>query len=992
MSAIELTQDERRRLQVCVDQAAKPIARLWPLRTFIYRNALQGLESLPFDEAVQQGRTLLGGRGYLANADYRRFYQQGRITDGAIREALRRSGLIADEAPFEWGTQRVEAIELLRLHLLHGFDPTDESAFAWQVRREEALTRYRDDVPIAVRKAPPSEVVSALWSGVRTALHLDDPLATDGATTQDEASAPVTPEVLRRRCQEEIAQIGRAQTVGEWLQRLTDTPVVEPVNEQMIKWCGAFLDEGMAVWPMPSREQGFYTAWRTLASADRSLKWLAGRHASDTIRQLPDSPDAALVGCLRRLGVREETWADYLGRHLAQLPGWAGFIKWRATEPDYSWQHRYPIDLIDYLAVRLFYEAELVDALCRQQWTISGSIPAIRDYFEQHPTTFPQRPSAMTPGGPGHAHDRLGDAWRLFHLAQHLGLTADALRATPRETIDRALALLDRMPTEQRGAVWLEALELAYRQRLLDMLSSRRSPADRQHTVPPSAQAVFCIDVRSEPLRRQLEQVGVNDTFGYAGFFGVPICYRPYGTEEEQLLCPAMIKPTQVIIEQPRRGQEASVRRHESGAGWHHLGQELFHALKSNNLTAYVIIDLLGGLFGLSFLGKTVTPTRYQRLKAWLQARLAPAVATEPLIDRPADAERDPSLANLGFTLGEQAAFVEDGLRMIGLTANFARIVLLCAHGSTTENNPYAAAYDCGACGGNHGGPNARVLATMANKPAVRQLLRERAITIPEETLFLAAEHNTTTDRVMLLDVKTIPATHQADVARLAADLDRAGQMTVLERVARLPDAPRAISSEAAVRHAERRSADWSQVRPEWGLSGNAAFIVAPRRLTRALDLGGRVFLHSYDHEQDERGNALETIMTAPLFVVQWISMEYYFSTTDPWIYGSGSKVLHNVTGGIGVMHGRHGDLRPGLPLQSLFDGQSPYHEPMRPLVLIAAPLNSVQAIIERHETLQHLFDHQWMRLLVLDRPGEELREYRSGVGWQTVTPKGAAP
>jgi len=975
---------EPQSIRTLVDQASATIARCWPLRTFIYRNPLQGFEQLPFDEAVRQGKRLFGGRGYLPNDTYRALARAGRISDGAIREAVARAGLLDGFPPvIQIGPARVEALEILRLHLLHGMTEIDDSLFHWTMAEERAFRCYRHEVPAAVRREPAAEHLHALWRSILDAMGLAEPLTADERPTAP--SSPPPGEDGRSRLLRGGARVGRSRTVAAWLQELTGDNLTDTINDQMILWCSTFLDEGMAVWAMPDRERGFYQAWRDLAPHDHALRLLGITDAPGKIRRLPESPEEAIADCLTRLGLPESVWADYLSLHLAQLPGWAGLIKWREADPPSTRQQQQPIDLVHYLAVRLFCETELVEALCRTRWQIGGSLHAIQAYFRKQPDASPAQ---LEQSHAARGRRVARDGWRLFHLAQFLGLTPEAIRSADRMALLQMLELLDRSPPEHHGPVWLDALERSYRDRLLGTLrGSHAKEAPSTSSVNPLAQAVFCIDARSEPLRRHLEGLGDYETFGFAGFFGVPICYRPYDADDEQLLCPALITPTRVVVEVPRPDQEEAARQREVHSRWHRVGHGLFHHLKSNNLTAYVVIDLLGALFGLSFVAKTLFPRTYQRFRSALDHRLHPPVATYPAIDQPNLDAAGAEATRFGFTLAEQAAFVENGLRMMGLTDRFARIVLLCAHGSATENNPYASAYDCGACGGHHGGPNARVLAAMANKPDVRAVLRQRGIQIPEETLLLAGEHNTTTDLVVIFDEERVPASHREDVARLAVTLRDAGRRTTAERLARLPGAPATATPEAAARHAERRSLDWSQVRPEWGLSGHGAFLIGRRTLTRGVNLEGRVFMHSYDARQDETGAGLETIMTAPLLVVQWISMEYFFSSVDPWIYGSGSKVLHNVVGGVGVMLGRHGDLRPGLPLQSVTNGNLPYHEPMRPLIVIEAPSARVEQIIAKHAVLQRLFDHQWLHLVVMEPSSGALQAYGPGGGWDAVNP-----
>lgn len=355
-------------------------------------------------------------------------------------------------------------------------------------------------------------------------------------------------------------------------------------------------------------------------------------------------------------------------------------------------------------------------------------------------------------------------------------------------------------------------------------------------------------------------------------------------------------------------------------------------------------------------------------------------------INRRAASRQKERITRTGFTVDEQVMTIETALRMMGLVKNFARLVLFCAHGSTTDNNPFESALDCGACGGNEGKPNARVLAAMANRPPVRERLAQRGIAIPSDTHFLAGQVDTTTDEVQLFDLEDVPPTHRKDVARLFEDLREAGRLTSQERCSRLPDIKTVLPVQQARACVADRSADWSQVRPEWGLSSNAAFIIGPRTLTKGLNLSGRVFLHSYDHCEDPTGRWLEVLLSAPQVVAQWINMQHYFSTVDNEGYGSGSKIYHNVVGRIGIMSGPWSDLRLGLAWQTVMNGEVPYHEPMRLLTLVEASRASLETLIARHETLQHFYYNEWVHLATLDpNDGTWYRYMPSGLGVVSV-------
>ncbi len=259
---------------------------------------------------------------------------------------------------------------------------------------------------------------------------------------------------------------------------------------------------------------------------------------------------------------------------------------------------------------------------------------------------------------------------------------------------------------------------------------------------------------------------------------------------------------------------------------------------------------------------------------------------------------------------------------------------------------------------------------------------------MPATTWFVAALHDTTTDEVSLLEVEHVPASHQADLAAVRPWLAEAGIHARAERAGSLglsaADAP---ALERAVR---ARSRDWAQVRPEWGLANNAAFIAAPREHCRHLNLGGRVFLHEYRHREDEGYAILELIMTAPMVVAHWINFQYYASTVDNERYGSGNKVLHNVVGGhIGVFEGNAGDLRIGLPMQSLHDGERWVHTPLRLSVFLEAPRAAIDAVLATHAHVRSLVANGWISLFQLDEDERAVYAHRTG-GWHRA--QGSTP
>ena len=518
---------------------------------------------------------------------------------------------------------------------------------------------------------------------------------------------------------------------------------------------------------------------------------------------------------------------------------------------------------------------------------------------------------------------------------------------------------------------WLlqSALEIAYQQPLIVQLSQAHTAAAAP---APAVQAVFCIDVRSEVFRRALESVSPSvQTRGFAGFFGLFIAYSPLGSGLTRPQLPGLLAPAHCVTEtsaSPALGQVLATRRRRA-LQW----RQRWAAFRAAPSSTFSFVESVGLLYGGKLLADSL-PTRAAPAR-WEDAGL-PAAAAAGLRPCLALADSEPAAA---------AAMAKGILGAMGMVRDFARLVLLAGHGSQSANNPHAAGLDCGACGGQTGEVNARVLADMLNRPAVRDALRDLGIDIQPSTHFLPALHNTTTDEVVLYDTDAVPAALQADLAQLQAWLGAAGQRARAERadslgLADLRDQPAALH-----RAVQERANDWAQVRPEWGLVDNAAFIVAPRARSRHIDLGGRSFLHDYDWQLDPDLGVLTLIMTAPMVVTHWINMQYHASTVDNRRYGSGNKVLHNVVGGhLGVFEGNGGDLRIGLPMQSLHDGHTLRHTPLRLSVFIEAPQAAIDHVMAAQEIVRQLVGNGWLHLFRIDPLSSQVEQHRDG-RWQAA-------
>lgn len=521
------------------------------------------------------------------------------------------------------------------------------------------------------------------------------------------------------------------------------------------------------------------------------------------------------------------------------------------------------------------------------------------------------------------------------------------------------------------------AYEKAWQEGLLATLGAE-GPAPRDHDrARPRVQAAFCIDVRSEVFRRALEAADpACETLGFAGFFGFPVEYVPLGQERGGAQCPVLLAPKGVVREVVAR---ATPERSAHVAAARLRGRRARNAWSSFKSSAIACFGFVGPV-GLAYLPKLLTDSLGVTRPVPHPSRdgVDARVLLGPSLSPGEHAGR-----RVGLSHDERVAMAEGLLRGMSLTSGFARLVLLVGHGSTTVNNPHAAGLDCGACGGHTGEANARIAALVLNEPAVRESLAQRGILIPSDTVFLGCLHDTTTDEVRVFDRHEAPPSHASDLERLTPRLAAAGVAARRSRAPLLGLDPADPATDARLL---ARSRDWAQVRPEWGLAGCAAFLVAPRHRTAGKDLGGRSFLHSYDWRQDKEFAVLEGVMTAPMVVGAWISLQYYASTVDNRVYGCGNKALHNVVGTIGVLEGNGGDLRVGLPWQSVHDGERFVHEPMRLNVVIEAPIEAMNGVLAKHPAVRALVDNGWLHLYALSDAGVSHR-YVGELTWEPQSP-----
>jgi uncharacterized protein YbcC (UPF0753/DUF2309 family) len=676
------------------------------------------------------------------------------------------------------------------------------------------------------------------------------------------------------------------------------------ITHQVSQFCAAYFDAGQADW-RPANSLGLYAGWRHAVTQDHSVSLLMkAPEVRQRAQSLPRDARQAIIFALSNLAVPEHSRVDLMCAILLRINGWAAWCayqRWQARLDGKDDAH-----IVDLLAIRLAWECLIDDG--------SEVAPSLTVRWQQ--------------------------AWQ-----------------SQRSAINHTIAGAD----SDTDALLRRALEIAYQRPLAAALAKKPF---RMPIVTPAVQSVFCIDVRSEVIRRALERVAPRmTTIGFAGFFGLPISYTPLGTNATRPQLPGLLAPSMGVTETSGDAKKdadiSKARRH------YFASRQSLLAFQRLPGSAFTLVETLG----LGFLGKLVGRS--------LASRAASSAPDQEGLSKQYSLR--PGLIGRGVnSLHQQTSLAEAVLKAMGLTSDFARIVMLAGHGSQTANNPHAAGLDCGACCGQTGAINARTLAGLLNRQQVRQALAERAIRIPETTHFLAALHNTTTDEVELFDTDLVPPGHTGDLSRLRKALAEAGDLARAERAPALGLGQIQNQPAALLNAVKTRANDWAQTRPEWGLANNAAFIVAPRSRSQGIDLAGRSFLHDYEWRHDSDGSILELIMTAPMVVTHWINMQYFASTVDNVRYGSGNKVLHNVVGGrIGVFEGNGGDLRIGLPMQSLHDGVQWMHTPLRLSVFIEAPQASIEAVMDKHEVVRQLVHNRWLHLFRIDSSTNAVEQYR---------------
>jgi len=976
------------RLNDAIEYAGELLPAQGPITAFVFLNTLQALEDLPFDEGLRRGAKLFGFRPYLGEEQYREKLAHGRIRHADLRAVLTDDLGEQAAAAVCCRTSRFD----LRLAMLeHSLRTGPAEELRWFVAETDALSRMRPEVDAETRDRILEDTRHWVMRDLRAAHirqehggapHLETPersLFRQLFEKHDEAAMErwdagrweaAALQALWRICRDGVVghtparPLFQAVRHRDYLLEATNVDSDLLVNQILIRFCAAFTDQGFAEWALPNRNQGFFRSFCVVHGRPGGPPepWQAG--LADELRRLEHEdvgPRESILASLEELGVGEPEWNDFIAASLIALRGWAGLIRQNEVRAD---RVAIPVpqgSLVEFLAVRLILERWALRYVAKTALGFTGPLIELRE-------------AALANLYGRNGSQDVQRAFQIFQIAQVRGWSPRELLQLSRRDWAQLIDEIESFPGLERRRIFHQAFERRFRNQVLDAFSLHTRSAPR-NVAEPKFQSVYCIDAREESFRRHLEEIEPDaETFGAPGFYGVAMYYRGAADAHFSTLCPIVVKPQHWVTEEVVYSLEESHKRRARtrkalGAASHQVHVGSRSIARGALLTAGV-----GVLASIPLVARVLFPRLTAHIRRSAGAFMQPPIVTRLVLERVQDPP-GPEDDHVGFTVPEMAERAERFLRDIGLTYNFARIVFFFGHGSFCLNNPHKSAYDCGACSGAAGAPNARALAAFLNDHRVRAILHDRGLAIPDATVFVGGLHNTCADTITYFDLDLLPKSHRRDFESAVGTLERVCERNAHERCRRFDSAPLDISFQAARRHVENRSEDLAQTRPEFGNATNAMCYVGRRSRNRGLYLDRRCFMNSYDPTQDdEDGTILARILSAAVPVCEGINLQYYFSYVDSPGWGSGTKLPHNVTSLLGVMDGASSDLRTGLPWQGV-----EIHEPLRCLFILETTPEVILGIMERNPVVGKILRNGWSQLAVLDPHSPQIQVYRNG-------------
>lgn len=972
-------------LQSTIEHAAHLLPAQGPIEVFVHHNTLHAFENLSFHDGVKRGNEVYGANPYFREEQFREMLETGRVTVADLEQVL------IEELGGEQ-MRRVGGIEplwKLRLAMLqYRFHTHSEAELRWLVAETDALECFREEVPFRIREQ--------MIEGVQRwqQLSLADVASCENDAPEEELGTPTpawreaeweayTIRFLWRVCRKGVEGLPNRQSRRPPLARprdvllhATGADIDWYVNEFLVRFCSAFLDQGYADWSMPHRDEGLYKAFLSLYRHRKSPpdRWMRGlKRSLVALWRSHISPEQSILDSLELLSIPASQYNEFITQTLLALGGWAGMIWQMESAADWTVRPAPKGSLKEFLAIRLLLEHQAI--LYVGEETLGCNNSAHEVVQRAHQRISPHQPMSND-----------GRAFGVFQIAQVLGWDPARLLALTKDEWQELVSEIESFSGIDRRRIYHEAYERQYRVKALDAFvihsrNRRKRIADnRRQDVKkrkrPSFQIVCCLDDREESFRRHLEEIDQEiETFGAAGFFAVVIYYRGAADAYYKPLCPVVVTPQHYVTEDVGYtfegvNQQRATSRQQIGRFTHRV-----HA-GSRTFLGGIFTGLFGSLATIPLVARVLFPWLTARIRAAFGQLLQPPPVTQLQLER-YQPEPGDSNGHIGFSLEEMADIVERLLQDIGLTQgeDFSRLFVVCGHGSASLNNPHESAYCCGACAGKRGGPNARAFSQMANDWRVRSLLEERGLNIPKDTVFIGCYHDTTNDSVVWYDLDRVPASHHDDFEHAQIATEAARKRNARERCRRFGSASLTGNDDDALRHVETRCQDLSQVRPEYNHATNALCVVGRREWSRGLFLDRRAFLTSYDPTQDDEDSSiLFRILAAAIPVCAGINLEYFFSTVDNKHYGSGSKLPHNLVSLLGVMEGANSDLRTGLYQQMI-----EIHEPMRLLFVIETTAEAMLKIMQKHEGIDRLCRGNWIQLALFDPETSEVMLWHKG-------------
>jgi uncharacterized protein YbcC (UPF0753/DUF2309 family) len=935
------------------------VPHYWPIGAFIHHNPLKGFEHLNFKEGLKKAQSIFGGKTYMEPGYYIKLYNEGKIKpeqlEANLMEVLQKAGL----------ENHLEAAKSFLLN------------------------------------------VSPTWKGLRSYEELKvQPIDEELHTYLEENSVYMDQDAW-------ISSLTKHLTLYETHDALFGTSEAELVEKDVIEYLARFLDKQQTTLSMTDRDLGMFETFKLYENIDYVV-----------------SAEEYVQEALETLKVKNVE--HYFLTHILKLHGWAGYIKFRSEAQDYYPQKEHPSTLIDYMAIRLHFELKYMQ---KEQVNDFDKLRAyIKDHTPYAILKFLQAKGKLT----GTYNDAMEDCKNYPKILEDYVKDEINLDSLQVQLAKQSLPSLDmsliefsnfaNLLKDEEGYLWLKSLEDSYIMEHVDEFTSPHTYDEK-----PLSASLFCLDVRSEVMRRYIEASGPHTTYGAGGFLGIPISFVEFDKAHHLDLAPAVIKPHNIVFEIPVEPH----KEYNTKKGIVKTTKKVLNDLKNNPYTPYIMVESIGWLFGIKLFGKTffpkktnkffyqfkptkpkttytldkLTPEEIERYVKKLHINIIKEVLTTQFDTTLNDEQIDElweylvtnkdlkikisktildklkyayhvsaedyelqrlKLKMVGFTLDEQVMYSENLLKMIGLVKEFPKFVIIAGHGSVSDNNPFESALDCGACGGSVSLPNARTHCMIANKPEVRERLRTNGVDIPDDTRFIPAMHNTTTDEMSFYDTDILDDAELRLFETVKADFAKASQASREERVKVLPNAE--TPDDLFI-----KTMDWTEPRPEWGLARNMGVFAGPRDTLRHMKFENRLFLHSYDADIDnENADILTRIFNGPLVVGEWINLEHYFATVDNKVYGAGSKVYHNVVSKIGVYNGNYSDLKIGLPTQSVLVQGEAYHEPVRLLTYMEAPLEIVGKAVENSVAKEFILN-EWIRPVIIDKVAKKVYSYENG-------------